>query len=497
MVKIWEVPSGRLRGILFIGEKIAAFALNPEANQVAAALRDGDIQIWDIDSIIDGASGESEPVILQEPALQIETPWPAAGVAYSPDGSRLAGIVPELSVFVWEPQSGEQLLEIPGAGDAAGISFSPSGDYLAAGSDIAGVTNWNSQAREDVLILHEPVPVSDVRFSQSGEFLATGATDGTRMASTGTDGQLKVWDSATSESLLSLPGPIDDVFFPAYSPDGERLASASRDDSVSIWDARSGQELLALQGGAAEFTAVTFSPDGSQLVAGGREGTAEIWDAATGEVLATFQNNSAISRLIYDQDGQRIFSYDWNGFVNTWDTASGETSTSGPGPASRKVCNTVLWDAEFSQDGRLWAAAGYDGLVYVYLVDEGAEHNPDYSRLYKLSNHTGQVTGTAFNPDGTLLASASFDGTVRLWDMNDGRELLTLTDQSLPMQGVDFSPDGSRLLASGADGRVSEYILSAEDLIAIAQSRLSRELTEEECQTYLHLPMCLDEQGTS
>ena len=144
-------------------------------------------------------------------------------------------------------------------------------------------------------------------------------------------------------------------------------------------------------------------------------------------------------------------------------------------------------------DGRLWVAAGYDGLIYVYQVDEGTEDNPDYSQLYELSDHTRQVTGTAFNPDGTLLASASFDGTVRLWDMNDGHELLTLTDQPLPMQGVDFSPDGSRLLTSRADGTVSEYIISVEDLMEVARSQLSRGFTEEERQTYLHLPMCLDE----
>ena len=38
--------------------------------------------------------------------------------------------------------------------------------------------------------------------------------------------------------------------------------------------------------------------------------------------------------------------------------------------------------------------------------------------------------------------------------MNDGKELLTLTDQSLPMKGVDFSPDGKRLVTAGADGTV-------------------------------------------
>ena len=73
--------------------------------------------------------------------------------------------------------------------------------------------------------------------------------------------------------------------------------------------------------------------------------------------------------------------------------------------------------------------------------------------------------------------------------MKNGEELLRLTDQPLPINGVDFSSDGSRLLTAGADGTVSEYILAIEDLMVLAQSQLWRGFTEEECQTYLHLPV--------
>jgi WD40 repeat protein len=113
--------------------------------------------------------------------------------------------------------------------------------------------------------------------------------------------------------------------------------------------------------------------------------------------------------------------------------------------------------------------------------------------LCTLQNHTDQVAGIALDPGGSLLASASFDGTVRLWDIGSRQELKTVVDQSLPMNSVDFSPNGKRVLAAGADGTVSEFILSIEDLMQVAQSRLSRGFTREECKTYLHLEMCPDE----
>jgi hypothetical protein len=40
------------------------------------------------------------------------------------------------------------------------------------------------------------------------------------------------------------------------------------------------------------------------------------------------------------------------------------------------------------------------------------------------------------------------------------------------------------------DQVVPIYELNLEDLIAIAQSRLTRGLTEEECQKYLHMEQC-------
>ncbi|CAO2606798.1 F-box-like/WD repeat-containing protein TBL1XR1 [Lemmus lemmus] len=48
-----------------------------------------------------------------------------------------------------------------------------------------------------------------------------------------------------------------------------------------------------------------------------------------------------------------------------------------------------------------------------------------------------------------MLASASFDSTVRLWDVDRGICIHTLTKHQEPVYSVAFSPDG-RYLASGS-----------------------------------------------
>ena len=67
-----------------------------------------------------------------------------------------------------------------------------------------------------------------------------------------------------------------------------------------------------------------------------------------------------------------------------------------------------------------------------------------------LEGHTDNVRSVAFSPDGHTLASGSRDETIRLWDVNTGELLKTLTGHTDDVISVAFSPDG-HTLASGSE----------------------------------------------
>jgi len=107
-----------------------------------------------------------------------------------------------------------------------------------------------------------------------------------------------------------------------------------------------------------------------------------------------------------------------------------------------------------------------------------------------MSGHTGVVSSVVFSPDGKRLATASYDGTAKVWDAASGQELLALTEHTASLSSVAFSPDGKRLVTASWDKTVREYILPVEELIALAQLRVARALTLDECKKYLHWDEC-------
>jgi WD40 repeat protein len=136
----------------------------------------------------------------------------------------------------------------------------------------------------------------------------------------------------------------------------------------------------------------------------------------------------------------------------------------------------------FSPDGARLATASFDGSVKVWDASSGRE-------LRTFSGHNASVFGVVFSPDGKTIATASGDKTAKLWDANTGDVLLTLHAPN-GLTGVAFSPDGSQLATAGRDGTNRIYLLKVEDLAALAKQRVTRSLTTEECQQYLHIATC-------
>jgi WD40 repeat protein len=81
---------------------------------------------------------------------------------------------------------------------------------------------------------------------------------------------------------VTLKGHRADVLSVEVSRDGSHVVTASKDGDARIWDARTGNTLWVLSGHGGTVFDASFSPNGRWVVTGG-PATAGLWDAATGE----------------------------------------------------------------------------------------------------------------------------------------------------------------------------------------------------------------------
>ncbi len=79
---------------------------------------------------------------------------------------------------------------------------------------------------------------------------------------------------------------------------------------------------------------------------------------------------------------------------------------------------------------------------------------------------------------------------MRVWDASTGDAVLVLRGHTGPVAEVPFSPDGSMLASMAADGTARVWALALDDLVAMARRNVTRTLTAEECDQYLHVTPC-------
>ena len=218
----------------------------------------------------------------------------------------------------------------------------------------------------------------------------------------------------------------------AWSPDGKRLATGSRDDTAKVWDAETGKELLTLSGHEDSVTSVAWSPDGKRLATGSWDDTAKVWDAETGKELLTLNGHrDAVSSVAWSPDGKRLATGSEDNTAKVWDAATGRELLTLKGHRVR------------------------------FTAWPGARMGSGWRR------------GVGTTPP-------------RCGRRRQGRNC-SPSRATRGVSSVAWSPDGKRLATAGDDGIVQVYAMDVDLLMSLARSRVTRNLTLEECRKYLHL----------
>jgi len=313
------------------------------------------------------------------------------------------------------------------------VAWRPDGRLLASSDTDGAVKIWDPTTGKEICSLESRRPYLDaIAWSPDGQRLAF---------ETGNAGTVKIWDAATGRELRELSGHSDPVLWMAFSPDGRRLATASRDKTAKIWDAESARTLFTLADHPCSVERLAWSPDGKHLVSGHFDGALVLWDATTGKEVRTFANqHGRIHSVGWSPDGSRVAAGTF-GRVLIWDTATWKQDRELP--TRHRDAVSIAW----SPDSAKLAIAYAESTVEIWDANK-------YAMVCTHRGHTAEVPCVAWSPDGSRLASASWDQTVKIWGASVDPDARTLSGHTAAVTSVAWSPKAPYLASASSDHSV-------------------------------------------
>ena len=231
-------------------------------------------------------------------------------VVLNEDGTRLVAVHRD-GLVVWEPQTGQDPIEVSTVSGNGGRNFgriglTPDGDRL--------VVRWSKQPERLVVFGVSPGGTFDelrsIPRDEEADDPFVISSDGKRVAFQ-SGGTVAVFDVETGERQTMIdPAFATCVVAMAFGkPDNRHLVITDCDDSVRVVDLLAGDVAHYLEGHTDRTQAVAYSTDGTRIVTGCDDKCIRIFDASNGELLLTLRGHSGpVEYVAFSPDGRRVLS---------------------------------------------------------------------------------------------------------------------------------------------------------------------------------------------
>ena len=436
----------------------------------------------------------------------IPTEAPVDQIAFSPDSSLIAGILPRIGASLWRVEDGERLQTIPT--NAISLVFSPDSQFLAlttpsyqlevqlwyvASGELVreyqssfalafspNESNYTLAEQQDDLAYINTYQLPDHTLLTSAQVDFTGFDDGFTSMSISPDGQMVLLGKG------SLIGRND-----AGSIEVRKIETGELIYKIDPILAKSPGPYFCDSGFvgfeppyAPVSIAITVSPNGDQFAVTYEEEnvvrkTVAVYRLADGQLLHRFEDG--VNSAAYSVDGRFLITGSEDGNLTVWQTDSFalaqavpaydppisglEISANGQRIATESHYGVQLFKAEdgsllqefasaskasFSSTGELLAVGFADGHIEVHNLNE-------QTVIYQIDGGNSPIKQLAFSPNDQFLAAVTQDCNRAIYQASDGTYLYALEDliadidpageTRLQIGSLVFSPDSSKIVA--------------------------------------------------
>lgn len=394
-----------------------------------------------------------------------------ATLTLSPDGRTLASgpSGAESAIRLWDVALGEEIARLEGhRAWVGGIAFWPEGNRLASASADQTLRVW------DLSDLRNVPPPRALLGHALEVWSLTLLPDSSTLVSGSKDGEVLVWNSSINRRTLGATTLPASVIAWQFAPDSQSLVTLSPDGRVVRWRGADFTEARGLINIGTNHWGGRFSPGARWLATGSTDGVVRLWNLedATAPRRCAIAKGRVIPWTFSAEATVLLVADDVENVILELDVETGARRRSWP-------CPVRVNDVLLSEDGR-WclmlsyhgqgvlrnmatgdevavdgiptpgeAAFALDGSAFAVADDSGFAKLWATAPLRELATVRGFLLGVhsvGFTTDGSrLVIGSSGEEAIRLWDLRSRRALLTLPGQNSRFWRPSFSPDGNVL----------------------------------------------------
>jgi len=193
------------------------------------------------------------------------------GIAFSPDGSRLASICDQ-SLRIWDASNGsriaQHLFRNDNLGKGMGVAWLPDGTALVVGFSEAIVVLEAKRLKQQSIFARQQGILRGMKLSPNGQLLIGSPYD--------VSNDICLWDIPGGRLAHTIAG-YERAHALAISPDGGMFVSGHGDGFIRLWKLPLATLLKEFRLERGVALCVAFSANGKWLAAGGTEARVLIW----------------------------------------------------------------------------------------------------------------------------------------------------------------------------------------------------------------------------